>query len=302
MNEVKPVEVAIIGSGGIGGFLAGALVGAGRDVALCVRTSFPELTIESKGETRTIPVRIATDPASVGPARWVLVTTKSQDTAGAEPWLKSLVGPETVVVVVQNGIGHVERAAPIANGAEILPAIIYCSVERTRPGHIVHHGGARMVVPAGEVAKGFVTLFAGTEFEIVESDDFLTFAWRKLLSNLVGNAITGITIRRTDVLGRPPIRALAARILDEAIAVAQAEGAGLTAADAEKVLDGQGALGPGAGTSMLYDRLAGRELEHHYITGALVAAADRHGIDAPANRTLYALLDAISGQDLGTLR
>lgn len=301
MNEGRPIEVAIIGSGGIGGFLAGALVKAGRDVTLCVRTAFPELTIEGKDGTRTVPVRLATDPAAVGPARFVLLTTKSQDTASAEPWLKSLAGPDTVLVVIQNGVGHAERGAPIANGARVMPAIIYCSVERTRPGHVVHHGASRMIVPAGGDAKAFAALFAGTPFEIVESDDFLTFAWRKLLSNLVANAITAVTLRRTDVMERPPIRALATRILDEAVTVARAEGARLTAEDAAKVLAGQGVLGGGAGTSMLYDRLAGRPLEHHYITGALVAAADRHGIDAPANRTLYALLDAVSGQDLGAL-
>lgn len=299
MGETKRETVAIIGSGGIGGYLAGALVGAGREVTLCVRTRFDRLVIESGGASREVPVRQASAPADVGPARWVLLTTKAQDTGGAKPWLDALVGPGTTLVMVQNGIGHLERARPVANGAAILPAIIYCAVERDRPGHIVHHGAAKLVIPRGPGSAALAALFAGSGFEVQEAEDFTTAAWRKLCNNLVGNAITALTLRRGNVFAEPAILDLARDILNEALAVARAEGAALTQAEIDESHAGLGRFGPEAGTSMLYDRLAGRPLEHEALTGALVAAAGRHGIPVPVNRTLLSLLTAVSGQRLG---
>ena len=290
--------VAVIGSGGIGGYLAAVLVEAGRDVTLCVRTAFDTLTIEEAGQSRAVPVRIATDPAGVSPVRFILLTTKAQDTESAAPWIRALAGPQTVLVVVQNGIGHEERAGPIAGPARILPSIINCSVERVAPGRIVHHGARRLEVPKGADGASVVKLFADTPFEVVETEDFKTVAWRKLLANLVANAITALTIRRTEVFGVPAIHELAEAVLAEALAVARADGAKLSQADADRSVAGMGRHGGSAGTSMLYDRLAGRPLEHRHITGALVAAADRHAIPVPVNRTLLALLEAVSGQKL----
>lgn len=302
MRQSASESVAIIGSGGIGGYLAAALAEAGRDVTLCVRTPFERLTVESGGETRTVPVRILADPAHASPVRWILLTTKAQDTASAAPWVAALGGPGTDLVVVQNGIGHRERATPIAAGSGILPAIIWCSVERVAPGHVVHHGAERMAVPAGAAGEAFARLFAGTRFRIEETDDFKTVAWRKFVSNLVANALTALTLRRMAVFEEPLIQALAHKILAEALAVARAEGALLTGEDVDRTYKGLGGHGPDAGTSMLYDRLAGRPLEHRHLTGALIEAADRHGIEAPVNRTLYALLEAVSGQKLGEVR
>ena len=302
MTESASESVAIIGSGGIGGFLAASLERAGRDVTLCVRTPVDALTVESGGETRTVPVRIASDPSQARPVRWILLTTKAQDTESAAPWVEALAGPGTVLVMVQNGIGHVERATPIAAGAEILPAIIWCSVERTAPGHVVHHGAQRIAVPEGATGEAFARLFQGSGFTIEETGDFTTVAWGKLITNLVANALTALTLRRTIIFQEPAILSLSRKILAEAVAVGRAEGAKLTGEDVDRAYTTLGRHGADAGTSMLYDRLAGRPLEHRHLTGALIEAADRHGIEAPVNRTLFALLEAVSGQKLDEVR
>ncbi|MCF4128876.1 2-dehydropantoate 2-reductase [Methylobacterium sp. SyP6R] len=292
-------SVAVIGSGGIGGYLAGALERAGRDVTLCVRTPFDRLVVTDASGEREVPVRIVADPAEVGAADWVLVTTKAQDTASAEPWFRTLVGPRTRVVVVQNGVGQAERARPhLPPGVTVLPAIIYCSVERTAPGRITHHGSTKMTVPAGPDGAAFAELFSGTPFEITQEADFVTVAWRKLLSNAVVNPITALTLRRIVVFNDPAIRDLARGLMDEVIRVANAEGARLTDEDATRILDSYGRISGDGGSSMLYDRLAGRPLEHAHLTGAVVAAAERHGIAVPLNRAILALAGAASGQGL----
>jgi 2-dehydropantoate 2-reductase len=292
-------KVAIVGSGAIGGYLAAELAEAGREVTLCVRTPFNRLVVEEPDRTREIEVALATEPAELGPVRFVFLATKSQDTAATKPWLDRLVGPDTTIVVVQNGVGHVERVQPLAPGARaILPAIIYCSVERVAPGRIVHHTAAALSLPKDPEAASIAELFAPTSFKVTEEADFTTVAWRKLFANIVANPITSLTLRRIRVVQEADIQALASGILAEAMRVARAEGAKLTEADSEKVLRGLGRGKPDGGTSMLYDRLEGRPLEHEYITGAVVRAAERHGIDVPLNRAILALLRAASGRKL----
>lgn len=291
-------STAIIGSGAIGGYLAGELQRAGRDVTLCVRTPIDRLVIVDEGIEREAPVRIATDPGAAGPVRWILLATKAQDVPGAAPWLAALAGPETTTVVVQNGIDHEERARPfLPAGAAVLPAIIHCSVERPAPGRVVHHGGARLAVPRGAEGAAFAALFAGTVFAVAQEEDFTTTAWRKLLSNAIVNPLTALTLRRMSLFEDERIRALARELFAEVVAVGRAAGARIDMADAEEVLAGYRRSGEG-GSSMLYDRLAERPLEHAFISGAVVRAGDAHGVPVPLNRALLALAGAASGHRL----
>ena len=290
--------IAVIGGGGIGGFIAGALARAGHRPTLCLRTPFDRLEIVEDGVSRGVDVPLATDPATVDPARWVLLTTKAQDVAGAAPWLKALAGQGTTVAVIQNGVDHERRVAShLPCGTTVLPTIIYCAVERTGPGRIVNHGAARMHVPASEKGTAFAELYSQSGFKIVQEEDFVTVAWRKLLSNAVGNPITALTLRRMTVFVEAPMRRFGIALMAEVVAVAQAERAKVTREDGEQVLDGYARMGS-AGTSMLYDRLAGRPLEHAYLTGSVVEAADRHGISVPLNRAVLALLEGASGHAL----
>ena len=110
--------VAVIGGGAVGGLFAAAAQGCGRDTVLCVRTQFPALEVRGDGAAYTIPVRIATDPAREQPADWVMLATKAHDTAGAAPWFERLVGPGTIVAVLQNGVDHEARVRPFASRAE----------------------------------------------------------------------------------------------------------------------------------------------------------------------------------------
>jgi len=285
--------VTVIGAGAIGGYLAAMLTEAGHKVTVCVRTRFDALTIEGSNGRRSIPVEVVTDPNSVDKAQWILLATKVQDTYSAKPWLDRLVGPSSTVLIAQNGIEQVERTRLLAESATIIPSIIYISAERLKPGYILHHGASHMIVPAGENGAAVQALFAGSELEIVESRNFLTASWRKLLANIAANALTALTMRRMDVFTEQPIVALARCLLSEAVDVGQAEGAQLCARDVDDVLSMYANASPEGGSSMLYDRLSGRSLEHEHLTGALLRAAEKHGIEVPLNQAIFALLDAI---------
>ncbi len=291
--------VAIIGSGGIGGFLAGQLVTAHRDVTLCVRTPVDQLVItRADGSEMTIPVKIAAEPASVNQVDWILVTTKAQDVTGIAGWLGRLVKPETKIVMIQNGVDHEARIRPLLKEAvQILPCIIMCAVERVSAGRLTHHGQAHMSVPNNETGQAFQALFANTEFGIILEEDFHTVAWTKLLGNAIANPLTALTLRRSCVFQNPMMAELARVVGREVIEVARATGAQIDLDRLESVLSRASAKAD-SGSSMLYDRLAERELEHEFITGAVVRAAEKHGIDVPVNRTILALLAGASGHSL----
>jgi 2-dehydropantoate 2-reductase len=290
-------RVAVIGAGAIGGVLGQAAAEAGHDVTLCVRTPIAALTVERDGAVRTVAARIAADPDTAGRqghADWVLVTTKGYQVAGAAPWLARLCGPRTTVVVVQNGVEHADRLAPLGLPGPVLPALAYISARRDAPGRVVHIFGDRVVVPRAAAGGAFAALLAGGPVTVELTDDFRTAAWRKLLLNVAANPVTALTGRPVGVLAEPGIPVLIRGLLTEAVAAANAAGARLSAADVTATLDFYAGLQDGMGTSMLEDRLAGRPTEHDEITGAVVRAADAYGVDAPLNRAVLALLAAAS--------
>jgi 2-dehydropantoate 2-reductase len=287
--------VAVIGAGAIGAVIAAALLDAGHAPLLCVRTPIPSLSVESEGGERVLAVEVATDPDTVSPVDWVLITTKAQDTAGAAPWLRALCRPDTTVVALQNGIDHAARLAPFVGGATVLPALVYLAAERVAPGKVVHHTGRRLAVPAGSTGASFAQLLKGGGLEVVEEPDLVTAEWRKLLSNVVANPITTLTMRRVDVMTDPGMEELGRALMGEAVAVARAEGAAVGQGDIDETFARYRALRPGStsGSSMYYDRLAGLPLEHEELTGALVRVARRHGIPTPFNDTVLTLLRAL---------
>ncbi len=280
------MEVAVIGVGAIGGLLAAELIAAGNDVTLCGRSPVERLVVERDEAPRDFVVHTHTDPDEVGPVPYVIVALKGHDNEAANPWLERLVAPGTVVLVVQNGVEH-ERGIR----TPVVPAIIVAATERTAPGRMVHRAGNRLTVAPG--GEAFAGLLAGSVLEVVVEPDFKTAAWRKLLSNLGANPLTAITQRRSDVFREPAVRTFVLALLQEAVTIGRAEGAQLSDDDPATTLANYDKLPDDVGTSMLYDREAGRPLEIEPLVGAVLRAADRHGLRAPRAETLYALLKAI---------
>lgn len=290
-------RIAVIGLGSIGGAVAGCLVAAGRHhVVACTREPIERLTLESPAGTAELPLAALTDPAQVAePADWVMLCTKTHQTAATAPWLSRLCTPATRVAVLQNGIGHVERVAPLANGAAVLPAIVYFNGERLAPDRVRMRQGSEqdIAVTDDEAGRSFASLFAGTPLRVLLSREFATLVWRKLLINAVANPITTLTLQRQAVLRRPDVHELCLKILDEAVAVARAEGVAVADDEPARAMATLFTFSGELGTSMYFDRLAGRRLEVEALTGAIVAAGERHGIATPLNSALLTLLRVI---------
>jgi len=289
--------IAVVGLGSIGGVAAGYLAAAGRnDVIVCLRRPIGRLTLERPDGTVELPLQNRTDPTCAEPVDWVLLCTKAHQTESAAPWLSRLCTPQTRVAVLQNGIDHVARVAPYANGATVLPVIVYYNGERLAPDHVRMRRASNddVVVANDEAGRAFARLLDGTGLHVLLSDDFATLLWRKLLINAIANPITALVLQRQAVLRRPDIQELCRAVLGEAVAVARADGARLADDEPARTIATLMTFSGELGTSMYFDRLAGRQMEVEALTGAIVAAGERHGIATPINRTLLTLLRAIN--------
>ncbi len=290
-------SVAIVGLGSIGGVVAGMLGAAGRhDIVACVRRSVTRLVLERPEGPTECPMRALTDPAEAKPVDWVLLCTKAQDTASSASWLARLCGPATRVAALQNGIDHAERLAPFVGQATVVPVIVYYNGERLAPDHVRYRPGGDDDFAVGDDAAGraFAALLDGTPMRVLASGDFKTLAWRKLLLNAAGNPVSALTLRRNAVFQRADVKALLLALLDEAAAVGRADGAKLAADEPERSLARLLAIPPDAGSSMYFDRLAGRPLEIEALTGAVVAAGERRKVATPLLRMLLTLARAAS--------
>lgn len=294
------LSIAVVGLGGIGGTAAGLLARTGlHDVIACARRPLERLTVEGPDGAFEVALTALTDPADAKPVDWVLLCTKTHETVSAGPWLERLCTPATTVAALQNGIDHVERIAPYANGAAIVPVLVYYNGERLAPDRVRYKpmNANELVVPDDEGGRAFAALMSDTPLHVLASADFVTLKWRKLLLNAVANPVTALTLQRFAVFQRPDIQDLCLAILDETVAVARADGARLHDDESQRVMTMLVGFAPQLTTSMHMDRVAGKPFEVEALTGAIVAAGERHGIATPLNGLLLTLLRAISEEN-----
>jgi len=286
--------IAIIGPGAIGGILAAWLAQhPDHDVTVCARTPFDQLEVETPSGAITASPRVVTDPADARPADWVLVATKAYDAAHAARWFPAVRRANTPVVILQNGVEHVERFAPFVPTEHLVPAVIDCPAERTAPGRMRQRGPSWIVVPDTDPGRAFVPLFARTNFD-VSTGDFRTRAWAKLCINAPG-AISAILLKPTGVIRIEPIAELTRGIVRECLAVGRAEGAVLDDGIVEAVVEGARRAPPDSLNSLIADRMAGRPMEIDARNGAVVRFGRKHGIPTPLNEMAVALL--VAAQD-----
>jgi 2-dehydropantoate 2-reductase len=287
-------RIVVVGAGAIGGYFAYELGRAGHDIVLCVRRAFDRLVVETEGRVETLDAPVLTDPGCCPIGDWVLFATKAHQTASAAGWLDRACGdPTRGVAVLQNGIDHRDRVALWTGNTPVLPTVVRCAAEVLFPGRVRHHGFSTLDVPDGFLGRDFAELFTGTAATVVQRDEFEVAQWRKLLQNVAIAPLTALTGRRLEVLRRDDVRALSTGLAREAIAVGRAAGLPLVAEEAEALVEEACVAAPDMGTSMLYDRLAGRPLEVEELTGAVVRKGNALGVPVPLNVAVSALLGAI---------
>lgn len=300
------MRIAIVGAGGVGGYLAALLDGRAADVVVldrgehlrAIQADGIRVQSRARGELHGRPTA-TDDPREVGPAELILYCVKTYDNTRAIPALRPMVGPETSILTVQNGVGNVEQIAAEHGAGGVLGGAMVGGGTRVAPGLIEHVLPVESEVielgawdrAEGGRAEAARDALGPTGLRVQVVDNIARTLWAKLLA--MASLATLGCLTRVGTAGwrdHPEARGLYAELVHEAAAVARAEGVALDDEIVAQALAQPDRLGPAHRTSMHADLERGQRLEVEAIHGEIVRRAARHGVVVPAFRTAYAVL------------
>ncbi len=299
---VGRVKVTVVGAGGVGGYFGGRLVQAGVDVTFLARGAHLEalkadgLHVRSVRGDFTVPVRATEDPASSGAADYVLVTVKSHDTERVASMLGPVVGDDTAVVSLQNGVDNEERLAAVLGDDRVVGAA-YIFATIAEPGVIDHTGGPASVV-VGEWRGGtsarvttLVETFRAANVTADDSSNIRAVLWSKFAFICAQAGVTAaVRLPIGEIRSQPAARELFRDLAAEVCAVAAAEGIELPADLPDKTLGVADALEPGSGSSLHHDLVHGRRMELDTLLGEVIRRGEHRDVDVPTSRAVYGVL------------
>ena len=312
------MRVAVLGAGAIGAYVGASLARGGADVHLVARGANLEAmrrdgvqVLSARGDFKAHPPA-TDDPSEIGPVDVVFLGLKAQAYATAGPLLKPLMDEETAVVAAQNGIPwwyfhgldgryagrRVETVDPGGAVTEVIPprraigCVVYPGTTLARPGVVQHLEGTRFPIgepdrTMSERCRLFSEAMVAGGLKCPIEEDIRDELWVKLIGNAVFNplsVLTGATL--AGMCRHPGTRALAARMMEEALEVAHAVGAH-PQVSVERRLSGAERVGEHK-TSTLQDYEAGKPLELAAIIDAVVELADLAGVEVPSIRAIAA--------------
>jgi 2-dehydropantoate 2-reductase len=279
----------------VGTTVAALLYQAGHSVLVCGRTPRDGIELRPDGQDPiVVPGPIHTDPGEVsGPVDFVVLAVKATQNDDAARWLAGLCDEHTVVTVLQNGVEQVEQVKPHCPSSPVIPGIVWYSAETQPQGWVRLRTEAALVLPSGPAATTVAELLRGAGCRVDCDPDFITAAWRKLLTNALAGfmALSG---RRSGMFRRDDVAELSRRYVAECLAVAQAEGARLPDSVVDELTDLFRAAPEDLGTSILADRENNRPMEWDIRNGVIIRRARAHNLPTPISDVLVPLLAAAS--------
>jgi 2-dehydropantoate 2-reductase len=298
------MRIAVVGAGGVGGGFGAALAKAGADVAFIARGTHlaamrsQGLKVQGgRGETHLVPTRATDDPADIGKVDIVLFCVKLWDVESAGAHIKPLIGPDTAVIPLQNGIDAAERLIPILGPKAVMGGVAQNSASIFAPG-VIQQVGTFMRMIFGELngkrskrAEDFLALCLKAGFDATLSEQILTELWMKFIL-LASNA--GIMALSRQPLGRlrddPDMQPIFRAAYQEVIDVARARGIALPADALERALGLTQQFPPALKASMALDLDRGNRLELPWLSGKVAELGRQFGIPTPTHSMMYAML------------
>lgn len=301
------MRIAIVGAGAVGGYFGARLAHAGQDVVVvargahldAIRTHGLQVVSPALGDF-TARCRAESDPAAVGAVDLVIFAVKAYDNDTAIPQLPPLLGPDTAVLTLQNGIDSTRELADRVGTARVLGGTTYLATAVEAPGRIVQtgvhrsiifgeaFGGGRAVTPR---VQAIADLMAPADIQVTAVPDARVPIWDKFVYLAPFSGFTGAARLPIGPLWREPhIRQCFYAAAREVAAIAAAEGVTISPdrfRTLEHYMDG---IPPTTRSSLLIDLQQGKRIEVEALQGAAVRRAAAHGVPAPILSTLYAAL------------
>ena len=300
------MKIAIVGAGGVGGYLGGLLARAGHEVAVVARGEHLRAIRERGLKVRSVhgdfEVRpaLATDrPSEFGAADLIVFAVKTYDTDAAAEASTPVAGPATMVLPVQNGVDAAARLAPHF-GSRVIPATAWIVASIETPGVIRQESQVRRFVIGetnGRMTRRLETVraaIASSGCPVEATTEIEKVLWTKLLFLASIGALTAVTRSNVGrILAVPEARDILRRAMAEVEAVARAKGIPLDGGAVETGMEFAARLEPTATSSMARDVAAGRRTEHEALSGVVVRGGREAGIATPVHEICWACLEAM---------
>jgi 2-dehydropantoate 2-reductase len=301
------MNIAILGSGAVGGYYGARLARSGHDVTFIARGAHLAAIRERGLEIRSpalgdfiVRGRAEDDTAKVGPVDLVLVAVKTYDNPTALPLLKPLLGAGTAVLTVQNGVDSPGEVAAIAGEERTLGGTTYIATALEAPGLIVQTGDHRRIV-FGEAFGALPRMservtriheaFAAADIQSFPVEDGRVPIWEKFIFLAALAGFTGAArLPIGPVWGDPFVRSMFLAGSREIEAVARAEGVPVAADVVERIVPYVDRIPGTMRSSLLIDLQQGKRIEVESLHGTVVRRGAALGVPTPIMSTLYSVL------------
>jgi 2-dehydropantoate 2-reductase len=300
---VSPLRLVVIGAGGVGGYFGARLTRAGQPVTFVARGAHltalrrQGLRIRSSIEGEYTVAAEAVERLEGHPtADAVLLCVKTYDSPAALAAIRPVVGRETAVISLQNGVDNAERVDAALGPGHALGGVAYVFALLETPGVVAHRFGGRLVF--GELdgrsssrSERLLAAFTAAGVPVERSADIRRVLWEKYLFICAQAGVTAVTRCPTGaILAVPETRQLYRRILEELAALAKAAGVSLRPDVVEGIMSTAAGLAPETTSSLAHDLAQGRRLELDALHGHAVRLGERLGVPTPALFAVYAAL------------
>jgi len=302
MQEIA-LKIAIMGSGGIGGYYGGMLQNGGADVTFIARGAQLEalrqngITIEGVKPLHLAKVKATDDPATIGKVDMVIFSVKLRDTESAGRQILPLIGPDTGIISLQNGVQKDDMLSPIVGREHLLGGAAYIGVSVVRPG-VIRKAGTMERLAFGEFdnkvsarAQAFLDACKAGNIVADIPPDISLELWQKFVVIVTMSSITS-AMRSTigPIRANPNTRQFALDLMREVVAVGRAQGIALDPDFAEKRIAHVDGMAPEMRASMALDLELGRPLELPWLAGAVVDLGAKKGVPTPCCRAVRDIL------------
>lgn len=298
------MRIAVMAAGAVGGYFGARLAAAGHDVHFIARGAHLEairangLLVESPlGRLHLTDASVTDDPREVGPVDVVMFAVKLWDTEKAAELAKPLLGPDTRLITLQNGIDSVERIAPILGPERVVGGTAHIASVIDRPGVIAHTSKiagmrcGRIDGSTDPVLEALANAAKAASIDIAASSRINLDRWRKF-GFLV--AVSGMTAATRQPMGvvtaDPDTRAFFCKLIEEVVAVGRASGVDLGDGFVDEQMKFADTLPGGMRASMAHDLERGNRLELDWLAGKVAELGRKLQVAVPANEAVYAML------------
>jgi 2-dehydropantoate 2-reductase len=292
-----------MGSGGIGGYFGGLLARAGEDVTFIARGAHLEairkdgLHVKSAAGDFNVRAKATQDPAAVGPVDLVLFCVKGYDTDAAGSQIRPLVGLETVVLCLLNGVDNQEKLAAILGEEHVLAGVVHILSTISAPGVISQTAGPRTIrfgEKDGHVSvrtERILAVLKGAGINAEISRQIEVDLWEKFLFICAQGGVTALgRLSIGEILACPETTAFYRGVMEEVGAVGRAKGVRLPADAVDRALAFARGLQPGMRSSLAHDLSQGNRLEAETLAGTVVRYGREVRVPTPFNFAIYACL------------